>query len=176
MTLRVSDPPGRPAVSGVARPALPPRLSGQGRPGPPNLVALSRRLPAPSRDPGVKAARTSPTPCGHASCRGRCWPSKLPAIAKSSLDGGGWGGGGGGSRLWEWGLSWRRRGKQVKREGRGGVTAHKSPSPTLGPQRRGTPGPQGMEGHSATSGRPLSSPGASAPPWAQARTSSLPGS
>lgn len=31
------------------------------------------------------------------------------------------------------------------------MTARKSPSPTLGPQRRGTPGPQGMEGHSATS-------------------------
>lgn len=31
VTLRVSDPPRRPAVSGVARPALPPSLSGQGR-------------------------------------------------------------------------------------------------------------------------------------------------
>ena len=102
VTLRVSDPPGRPAVSGVARPALPPRLSGQGRP-----------LFAPGGGAGVKAPRTSPTPCGHAPRRGRGWRSSSLQLPNRRLAGLG-------ARLWEWGLSWRRRGKQVKRERRGG--------------------------------------------------------
>lgn len=155
VTLKVSDPPGRTAVSGVARPALPLRLPGHGRPRPPSLVTLGAGAPE------VKESRVSPTPCRHAPRRGRCWRSsslKLPNRRWAGL----------GARPWEPGLNWRRRGKQVKREGRGEVTAHKSPSPTLGPHRSGAPAPRGMEGHSATPGRPLSSPGASAPPWAQA--------
>lgn len=63
----------------------------------------------------------------------------------------------------------------MKREGRGGVTAHKSASPTLGPHCGGAPAPRGIEGHSATPGRPLSSLGASAPPWAQAALGPAPG-
>lgn len=109
----------------------------------------------------MKARRAFPTPCRHAPRQGRCRLSsslKLPNRCWA----------GRGARTWEPGLSWRRRGKQVKREGRGRVTAHKSPSPTLGPHRRGAPTPRGMEGHSATPGRPLNSSGASAPPWAQA--------
>ena len=102
----------------------------------------------------MKARRALPTPCRHAPRRGRCWRS-----SSSKLPNRRWAGTG--ARPWEPGLSWRRRGKQVKREGRGRVTAHKSPSPTLGPHSRGAPTQRGMEGHSATPGRPLSSPGAS---------------
>lgn len=146
VTLRVSDPPRRPAVSGVARPALPPRLSGQGRPASSRSAGgLSTRGGGESTKGLTHVLRTRAPP-------GPVLALQQPEIAKSSL------GKVGGEALG------RRRGKQVKREGRGGVTAHKSPSPTLGPHRSGAPAPREMEGHSATPGRPLSSPRASAPP------------
>lgn len=137
-------------------------------PGRPAVSRSAGQLSAPGGGVRVKAPRASPTPCGHARLRGLRWRSSSRQLPNRR-------GAGLGARIREWGLSGRRRGKQVKWERQGEGTAYKSPSPTLEPHHRGAPSPQGMEGHSATPGRPLSSPRASAPPGAQAALGPAPG-
>lgn len=142
-----STPQARGFRSRAASPSSPPL-----RPRPPSLVALGRPAPDPGRGRGGESTEGLTHVLRTRAPPGPPLALQQPEIAKSSL------GKVGGEALG------RRRGKQVKREGRGGVTAHKSPSPTLGPHSRGAPAPRGMEGHSATPGRPLSSPRASALP------------
>lgn len=105
--IRPAGPRFRVAQPAPSSPSLRPRP-----PGPPSLVALSPPAPGPEPGPGGESGEDLTHACGHASCRGRCWRSKLPAIAKSSLDRVG-----GGAEALGMGFELERRGKQVKQEG-----------------------------------------------------------
>lgn len=138
VTLKVSDPRRRPVVSGVS-PRPPPRLPSKAAPG--HLGSLSgwgRR--------GDSTQGFTPTLRIRARAGSRGLKCHLVA------------GQGRGEALGT-GLELEKARKTSGTAGRGGVTAHKSPSPTLrltAPAPR--PGPRAMEGHSATPGRPLGAP------------------